>query len=247
MTTASVSTTSSSATRPTTRSRRSSAPSCTSASRTGSSAGEPRIAEFEEIVGYHLEQAYRYRLELGAGQDSVAELAGRAAATLASAGRRAFQRTDFGAAVGLLSRAVELMPEDDPASVEFLNILGTALGPLGERERQTHVLEETIRRAKRLGDRGGEWQARLERRWNEPSRDTMEQFRRDAERALRVFEEVDDRVGAARASWLLTYPLCDAGRGGAAEVRGEKALALAGASGVHMEQVRAQSAFCDVC
>ncbi|MGH8983218.1 MAG: BTAD domain-containing putative transcriptional regulator [Acidimicrobiia bacterium] len=204
----------------------------------------PRIVEFEEIVGYHLELACRYRLGLGDSQDSVAELAGRAAATLASAGRRAYQRTDFGAAVGLLSRAVELMHEDDAASVELLNIVGTALGPLGELERQTHVLEETIRRARRLGDRGGEWQARLERRWTElarePSGDTTEQFRRHAERALRVFEEVEDRVGAARASSHLADALSDVGRGHTAEIRAEKAVALARASGDHREQVRAQ-------
>src|SRR4030095_15417155 len=97
-----------------------------------------------------------------------------------AAGRRAFQRTDFGAAVGLLSRALELMEEDDPASVELLNIVGTALAPLGKFERQTYVLEETIGRAKRLGDRGGEWQARLELLWHAPNPVTT---RRHAERA----------------------------------------------------------------
>jgi DNA-binding SARP family transcriptional activator/tetratricopeptide (TPR) repeat protein len=203
-----------------------------------------RITELEEVVGYHLELACRYRLELGGDEDSVGELAGRAAARLASAGRRAFQRTDFAAAAALLSRALELMPEDDPASVELLNIVGTALGPLGELERQTQVLDETIRRAKRLGDRGGEWQARLERRWTEllrePSRDTMEQFRRHAERALRVFEEVGDRVGAARASSHLANALCDVGRGRAGEIRAEQAVALARASRNHREAVRAQ-------
>ena len=42
------------------------APRCTSGSRNGSStfAGE-RVVEVEEIVGYHLEQSYRYRTEIG--------------------------------------------------------------------------------------------------------------------------------------------------------------------------------------
>jgi DNA-binding SARP family transcriptional activator/tetratricopeptide (TPR) repeat protein len=206
-------------------------------------AGPPHI-EFEEVVGYHLERACRYRLELGADPGAVTELAERAVARLGAAGRRAFQRTDFGAAVGLLSRALELMPEDDPASVELLNIVSTALAPLGELERQTHVLEETIQRAKRLGDRGGEWQARLELRSNAlmraPTLGTMEQMRRHAERALRVFEEVHDPAGATRASQLLAGALQALGRGHAAEIRAEEALTLAGASGVHLEQIRAQ-------
>jgi DNA-binding SARP family transcriptional activator len=203
-----------------------------------------RSAELDEVVGYHLEHACRYRLELGGDRDSVAELAGRAAARLASAGRRAYQRTDFGAAVGLLSRALELMPEDDPATVELLNIVGTALGPLGELERQTNVLEETIARAARLGDRGGEWQARLERRWTglvrEPGRETIEQFRRHAEQALQVFEEIGDRVGAARASSHLAIALSTLGRGRDAELCAEEAVAHARTSRDHREQARAQ-------
>ena len=66
----SASSTSSSATPPTARPRRSSAPRCTSSSPTGSSgmAGE-RVTEYEEILGYHLEQSYRYRTELGPADD----------------------------------------------------------------------------------------------------------------------------------------------------------------------------------
>jgi tetratricopeptide (TPR) repeat protein len=129
------------------------------------------------------------------------------------------------------------MAEDDPASVELLNIVGTALAPLGKFEQQTHVLEETIERAKHLGDRGGEWQARLELLSNARNPVTT---RRHAERALRVFEELDDPAGATRASQELAAALLDLGRGHAAEIQAETALTLAGASGVHLEQIRAQ-------
>ncbi|HEY1369335.1 MAG TPA: BTAD domain-containing putative transcriptional regulator, partial [Gaiellaceae bacterium] len=115
-----------------------------------------RVSELEEIIGYHLELACRYRLELGIGEATTERLARRAAGTLVAAGRRAFQRTDFGAAAGLLSRAVDLTPHDDPASVELLNMIGSALGPLGELERQQEVLEEAIRRARSAGDAAGE-------------------------------------------------------------------------------------------
>jgi DNA-binding SARP family transcriptional activator len=198
-----------------------------------------RIAELEEIVGYHLERACRYRLELGADEGSIRELAGRAAARLAAAGRRAFQRTDFGAADSLLSRAVDLLPEDDPGSVELLNILGTCLGPIGELERQAHVLDEAVRRAKSLGDRRGEWQARLERRWAEPrGRDSLALLH-DVERALPVLEQ-GDAAGAARALAIKATALCDLGRGREAVTAAERALAHASASGVHREHARAQ-------
>ena len=48
-------------------------------------AARGRGQEFEEIHGYHLEQAYRYRVQLGVVDDSVRAIGGRASAKLASA------------------------------------------------------------------------------------------------------------------------------------------------------------------
>ena len=64
-----------------------------------------RLAEGEEFLGYHLEQAYRYRAELGAIDQNSLELADRACRHLASAGRLALRRGDTQAAVNLLERA----------------------------------------------------------------------------------------------------------------------------------------------
>ena len=47
------------ATRPTTRSRRRPAPTCTSASPAGSGSAAADLVELDEVVGYHLERAYR--------------------------------------------------------------------------------------------------------------------------------------------------------------------------------------------
>jgi DNA-binding SARP family transcriptional activator/tetratricopeptide (TPR) repeat protein len=197
-----------------------------------------RIAELEEIVGYHLEQACRYRLELDADQDSVRELAARAADRLAAAGRRAFQRTDFVAANSLLSRAVELLPGDDPTSVELLNMLGSALGPIGELERQRRVLDQAVQRATALGDPTREWQARLELAFSNSRGGTPGLI--DAERALSVFERANDSLGAARASAMIAHALVDIGRAGEALTAAEQALAYARESGVNREYVRAQ-------
>src|SRR5207302_9046755 len=62
-------------------------------------------AEGDEIIGYHLEQAYRHRRDLDARSASLPPLARRAAARLAAAGRGAHVRGDMPAAVNLLTRA----------------------------------------------------------------------------------------------------------------------------------------------
>ena len=75
------------------------------------------VAEHSEIVGYHLEQAFRYRAELGAVGEEELELARRAGDHLASAGQRAFQRGDMPATVNLLGRAASLSSSDGDAGL----------------------------------------------------------------------------------------------------------------------------------
>ena len=54
-----------------------------------------RLVEQDEIVGYHLEQAARYRTELDPDDAGAVELAQRAAERLGAAGISAFDRTDL--------------------------------------------------------------------------------------------------------------------------------------------------------
>ncbi len=65
--------------------------------------------ELDELLGYHLEQAVRNRLELGQPPDD--ELAAAARERLTAAGRRSLRRLDFGSAAGFLERAVSLVPK----------------------------------------------------------------------------------------------------------------------------------------
>src|SRR4029077_8175899 len=62
----------------------------------------------EELHGYHLEQAYLYRGELGALDDHARALGERAGGLLTAAGRQALARDDVSAAVNLLERGVAL-------------------------------------------------------------------------------------------------------------------------------------------
>ena len=78
-------------------------------------AGE-RLREFEEIVGYHFEQAFQYHVSLGARGSRADALATRASERLEAAGRRALVRSDLPAAIGLLERVSGLLLPDDTAA-----------------------------------------------------------------------------------------------------------------------------------
>jgi class 3 adenylate cyclase/tetratricopeptide (TPR) repeat protein len=84
------------------------------------------LVEFDEIVGYHLEQAFKYRGELGPLTDADRETGDRAGTALARAGRRALERGDRRAAAHLLERATSLLREPDPEHVRALLDLGRA-------------------------------------------------------------------------------------------------------------------------
>jgi class 3 adenylate cyclase/tetratricopeptide (TPR) repeat protein len=66
------------------------------------------LVELDEILGYHLEQAHRYRRDLGLEVDRT--LAAAARRRLTAAGVRARSRDDEVAAARLLERAVALVP-----------------------------------------------------------------------------------------------------------------------------------------
>ena len=117
--------------------------------------------EHEEILGFHLEQAYRYRAAVGRDDPDVRALAERAAALLASAGRRAYARDDVPAAVSLLGRAAALHEPQDGARLELLADLGEAVRESGDYARAEEVLAEAIESAAETGDEARGEYARL--------------------------------------------------------------------------------------
>ncbi|MEN3312144.1 MAG: hypothetical protein V7645_1473, partial [Actinomycetota bacterium] len=111
-----------------------------------------RQTQFDEILGYHLEQAHQYLSELGPVDDHGLELGSRGSARLAAAGRRAFARGDMGAAANLLRRAAVLLPEGDYGRLELLPGLGEALMETGEFAWAQVFLDEAVEGATALGD-----------------------------------------------------------------------------------------------
>jgi predicted ATPase/class 3 adenylate cyclase len=167
-------------------------------------AGE-RVVEFEEVVGYHLERAYRYRIQLGAGSEDLRSLGLRAAAPLAAAGRRAFHRRDIGAAAELLGRAADLMPTDADERRTILLALSEALVEAGDLFIAEQSLDEAERLAGQAGDAAMVTNAgilRLDLLESTDPRRFAEIAPREAERLIASLEELGDESGLARA-WRL--------------------------------------------
>ena len=94
----------------------------------------------DELVGYHFEQAFQYVTELGRHDAHAEGLALEGGQRLGNAGIRAWKRADAPAAVNLLSRAVELLPNEN----EFACELGVALRVSNDFEAAQEVLIRTI-------------------------------------------------------------------------------------------------------
>ena len=73
----------------------------------------PDLPELDEFVGYHLEQAYHLRTELGESDRRTERLAEDAGRRLGEAGVRALKRGDMPATASLLGRAIRLLPGGD--------------------------------------------------------------------------------------------------------------------------------------
>jgi predicted ATPase/class 3 adenylate cyclase len=111
-----------------------------------------RETQFEEILGYHLEQAYSYLSELGPLDDHGQKLGLRAARKLGAAGRRAFARGDTSAAANLLRRAVQVLPGEHPERLELLPDAGEAMMEIGEFAWAEIFLDEALQGAIVRGD-----------------------------------------------------------------------------------------------
>ncbi len=120
-----------------------------------------RLPEVQAIVGYHLEQAIRYREELGGLPG--AEIIREAAHHLSEAGRRALARADMPAAANLLGRSLALLPPDDPLRPHLTIDLVDALRELGGFDRVEELAEEGMALARARGDRGLELRFELRR------------------------------------------------------------------------------------
>jgi predicted ATPase/class 3 adenylate cyclase len=175
-----------------------------------------RETEFEEILGYHLEQAVRYRSELGPLDEQGRQVAKRAATKLASAGRRAFARGDLPAAASLLRRGTSMLGPDDPVRIRLATDLGEALYEAGELSDSATVLDEAWSDATRVGDAALTARARLTRLLlailAEETGGGASQAGKETAGLLRTLEAAGDESGVALGWRVLSVLHATAGR-----------------------------------
>ena len=165
--------------------------------------------EYEEILGYHLEQAHRYLSELGPLDEHGRALGADGSRRLAAAGRRAFARGDAPAAANLLQRAHALLPDDVEGRLELLAESGEAMLQAGRFGEAEDALGEAIARGEATGARRVVAHASLmslivqlrtgdSEGWHDRAAAT-------AAEAMAVFEEIGDHAGLARGWRLLAW------------------------------------------
>jgi class 3 adenylate cyclase/tetratricopeptide (TPR) repeat protein len=167
-----------------------------------------RADEYDEIIGYHLEQASRSLTELGPTSDAAQALGRQASARLDSAAARAFASEDMPGTVSLLSRAIALLPDKDPGRLALLPRLAFALIETGDFRRLARVVEETSLLAGAIGDERalamagvlGQWM----RLYTDPARRPT-QARDTVREAISTFEAIGDDYGLAKAWSLLGF------------------------------------------
>src|SRR6266566_2077341 len=174
----------------------------------GSTAGG-RESEFDEIVGYHFEQASHLWSELSPGDQRAQESGERAAARLGAAGSRAFDRGDLRAAATLLGRADALLA---PSAIDRVSIL-LDLGVVHEREGRFDdalaVLDTARKLAHDAGDLGSVARAMARRQFirshveNTPQRDLQAEI----EALLPELERAGDDTAVAEACYFLGVSL----------------------------------------
>jgi class 3 adenylate cyclase/tetratricopeptide (TPR) repeat protein len=193
-----------------------------------------RLAEFAEIIGYHLEQSHYYRMELGFADDRTIDLGRRAGDRLAAAGKRALDRGDVSAAINLLRRASQLFPQDDVGGLELAPSLAAGLFESGRAADAARTLDEAAFRAHKLGANRVETLISLHRSHLEIQLDPhvdVDQIFESARGAIERFEQADDDHVLAMAWYRIHEIEWFRGHLTAARAAGERALTYAERAG----------------
>ncbi|HSR28765.1 MAG TPA: hypothetical protein VLR51_09930, partial [Actinomycetes bacterium] len=191
---------------------------------------EDRRSQFDEIVGHHFYEAYRYARRLDPGGDQMKELARRAGERYAVAGQRAAVRGDTRLVQAWLGRAVRLLPAEHPLRLSALPPLAEAQQSNGKLTEATRAYQELARSATAVGNEGLALHATIGRLGitavHDP-RQFLQEGRDEVELAIAAFERLGDRLGLAKAWHLLAYLDWTRGRLTQAEAAAERARALA--------------------
>ena len=209
-------------------------------------AAPERLPEVQAIVGYHLEQAFLYREELGTPSRAQSNIAREAARHLGEAGERALARADMPAAANLLGRAVALLPSDDAHRPQLTIELVDALRELGEFDRVEQLADDGVLLARAVGNRSLELRFELRRNYLRLIRDPKHVLLRDlvaaAEEIAAEAVTLDDPVTEGEALLRAGRALGDIGQTSAGErtvARAKECFERAGIDSTEMAFVTA--------
>jgi class 3 adenylate cyclase/tetratricopeptide (TPR) repeat protein len=199
-----------------------------------------RRTEVEEMVGYHLEQASRYREELAPVDERARDLARRAAQRLIAAGGRALDRSDVAATVNLYGRAAALLDPDAPARLAILPDLGGALDSAGRLDDARACFAEALARSEAAGDERALAYARLLRLETYGADELLSpsECRRVADESQALFERLHDDRGLALAWQLGAEASWTEGRAADFEAGLARALGYARRAGAHRDEAQ---------
>ncbi len=160
----------------------------------------------EAVMGYHLEQAYLYRLELGQLSDQDRGVGRSAAEWLARAAHRASSLGDVVSAARYLRRSLRLMPGDDAQTAMDVSLsLADMLMQAGELAEATDVIRLAHQSAVQNGAPLIEANARVLELlvlFTLDPQEAISAIERESDELLRIFGRVGDERGLARA-WRL--------------------------------------------
>jgi class 3 adenylate cyclase/tetratricopeptide (TPR) repeat protein len=210
-----------------------------------------REMEFDEILGYHLEQAFRYRQDLGPIDVEGWAIARRGAAKLGAAGRRAFIRGDLPAASNLLPRAAALLEPDDRDRIDLTVELGEVYTEAGRFSDASTSLAEAIAAAERIGDERLVERARLARLAaafyaEELPPGGSARAIEEAQRAATMFDRAGDQIGLARALRVIAIVQATSGDLEAAAEATERCVDHASRAGDRRLASRAAAAYATI-
>ena len=195
----------------------------------------------EEIIGYHLEQAFLARTELAPVNAETRAVALRAGRLLGHTGRRALDRGEFLTASGLLERACRLLLVEPTERSSLLCDLARALRGVGALEAADAALAEASEHARLHHDEATECRAEVERAHiafmrSPPDANALREI---AQRAITVFDAIGSDADLADAWQLMGVAELAAHKHGAQLTALQKGREHAIASGDTRRQIEA--------
>jgi class 3 adenylate cyclase/tetratricopeptide (TPR) repeat protein len=189
--------------------------------------------EYDLIAGYHLEQAWRLRIEIGDTGAETAAVAERALGYIAPAGLAANERGDVRAAASLLRRATNLCPPGRER-IELLLELTAASWYSGDRDASEAAEAEAVEVLADHPDERLAARRRLREAWaaadsGGPAREAV---LKAAEASYAVHERHGDRLGMVRALNAVAQTHLDVGELTASVVALDRATAIAQDAGL---------------